>query len=219
MALVVEIWSDIACPWCYVGKRRFDAALAEFEHRDEVKVVWRSFELDPSAPPEREGDRLERLARKYGVSREQAEGMDRHITAEAASAGAELRLDLSRGGNTFDAHRLLKLAAEHGRQSELKERLLRAYHAEGELLSDAATLERLAVETGLPAEGARGLLRGDRFADDVRADERLAAQLGISAVPFFVADGTTALSGAQPMELFSTLLTRAWEAHSPAASA
>jgi predicted DsbA family dithiol-disulfide isomerase len=207
----VEIWSDIACPWCWIGKRRFEQALAAFEHRDRVEVVWRSFELDPEAPPEREGDRTERLARKYGTSREQAEAMERHIAGEAATEGIELRFDIARGGNMFDAHRIVHLGKAHGRQGEVKERLMRAYLGEGELLSDAATLERLAAETGLPADEAGELLAGDRFADDVRADERTAAELGISAVPFFVAERAIAASGAHPPELLGKVLERGWE--------
>jgi predicted DsbA family dithiol-disulfide isomerase len=213
----VEIWSDIACPWCWIGKHRFETALAGFEHRDEVEIVWRSFELDPDAPPEREGDRTERLARKYGTSREQAEAMERHIAAEAAKEGIELRFDIARGGNMFDAHRVVQLAKAHGRQDEVKERLMRAYLGEGELLSDPATLERLAMEAGLPGDEVAELLAGERFAAEVRDDERTAAELGISAVPFFVADRAIAASGAQPPELFAKLLSRAWDSASGAA--
>ncbi|HXP29216.1 MAG TPA: DsbA family oxidoreductase, partial [Solirubrobacteraceae bacterium] len=123
----VEIWSDIACPWCYVGKRRFEAALAQFEHRDDVTVTWRSFELDPDAPHERDGDRAERLAQKYGMSVEQAHEAERSLTATAAGDGLELRFDIARSGTTFDGHRIVHLAAEYGLQDAIKERLLRAY--------------------------------------------------------------------------------------------
>ncbi len=148
----VEIWSDIACPWCYVGKRRFEAALERFSHRDEVEVVWRSFELDPGAPPERGGDRAAHLASKYGMSVEQAREVERSMTATAAGEGLEFRLDIARAGNTFDGHRLIHLAAEHGCQDAMKERLLRAYFSEGELVSDRDTLVRLGAEVGLPAD-------------------------------------------------------------------
>jgi predicted DsbA family dithiol-disulfide isomerase len=143
-AMHVEIWSDIACPWCYVGKRRFEAALASFEHRDEVQVTWRSFELDPAAPREREGDGATRLAEKYGTTRERALEMHRHMTDVAAADGLDFRFDLARGGNTFDAHRMLHLAAAHGVQDVLKERLMRAYLTEGELIADHAVLLRRA---------------------------------------------------------------------------
>ena len=206
----VEIWSDIACPWCYVGKRRFEAALAAFEHRDEVRVTWRSFELDPSAPREREGDGAAHLARKYGTSREQALAMHQRMTATAAEDGLDFRFDLARGGNTFDAHRLVHLAEAHGVQDAMKERLMRAYLTEGELMSDAATLERLAVEVGVPADAVRQMLATDRYAAEVRDDERTATSLGITAVPFFVIDRRIGAAGAQPPEVLGELLRRGW---------
>ncbi len=206
----VEIWSDIACPWCYVGKRRFEAALSAFEHRDEVRVTWRSFELDPSAPPAREGDGATHLARKYGTSREQALAMHERMTATAAEDGLDFRFDLARGGNTFDAHRLVHLAEAHGMQDAIKERLMRAYLTEGELMSDHATLERLATEVGLPADEVRDMLATDRFAADVRGDEQTATSFGISAVPFFVVDRQIGAAGAQPPEVLGELLRRAW---------
>jgi len=209
--LKVEIWSDIACPWCYVGKRRFEAALAGFEHRDQVEVSWRSFELDPGAPREREGDRVEQLARKYGTSREQAEKMHEQMTAVAAGEGLEFRFDIARSGNSFDAHRLTHLAAAHGRQDAMKERLFRAYLTEGEVIGDPAVLERLGLEVGLPEDELRELLAGDRYAAEVREDEQLAASLAITAVPFFVVDRAIAASGAQPPELLRDLLERAWD--------
>jgi predicted DsbA family dithiol-disulfide isomerase len=209
----VEIWSDIACPWCYIGKRRFESALAAFEHRDDVTVTWRSFELDPVAPRERDADGATHLAEKYGTSREQALAMHQRMTDVAAEEGLEFRFDRARGGNTFDAHRLLHLAAAHGAQDAMKERLMRAYLTEGEAIGDPETLERLAIDAGLPADEVRELLAGDRFADEVRGDERTAAQLGIHAVPFFVVDRAMGASGAQPPEVFAELLRRGWEAH------
>ncbi|MEA2385179.1 MAG: hypothetical protein QOH72_5150 [Solirubrobacteraceae bacterium] len=211
----VEIWSDIACPWCYIGKRRFETALAGFEHRDDVTVTWRSFELDPTAPRERDVDGATHLAEKYGTSREQALAMHERMTGVAAEEGLEFRFDRARGGNTFDAHRLLHLAAAHGAQDATKERLMRAYLTEGEAIGDPETLERLAIDAGLPADEVRELLAGDRFADEVRADEGTAAQLGIHAVPFFVLDRAMGASGAQPPEVFAELLRRGWEARSP----
>jgi predicted DsbA family dithiol-disulfide isomerase len=211
----VEIWSDIACPWCYVGKRRFEAALAAFEHRDEVTVTWRSFELDPEAPRERPVDGATHLAEKYGTSREQALEMQQRMTDVAAGEGLDFRFDLARGGNTFDAHRLLHLAAAHGAQDAMKERLMRAYLTEGEPIGDPAALERLGTEAGLPADEVRDLLAGDRFAAEVREDERTAMQFGIHAVPFFVVDRAIGASGAQPSEVFGELLRRGWEARSP----
>jgi predicted DsbA family dithiol-disulfide isomerase len=212
----VEIWSDIACPWCYVGKRRFEAALAGFEHRDDVTVTWRSFELDPTAPRKREVDGATHLAEKYGTSRDQALAMHQRMTDVAAGEGLEFRFDLARGGNTFDAHRLTHLAAAHGLQDAMKERLMRAYLTEGEPIGDPEALGRLAIEVGLPEDEVRELLAGDRYADEVREDERTAAQFGIHAVPFFVVDRALGASGAQPAEVFGELLRRGWETRKPA---
>ena len=205
----VEIWSDMACPWCHIGKRRFEEALAGFEGREEVSVIWRSFELDPQAPRERDVDGADHLAAKYGTSRDDALAMQANMTEVAAQEGLSFRFDLSRGGNTFDAHRLLHLARVHDCQDAVKERLFRAYLSEGEPIGDPQVLERLAVEVGLPGDEVRDLLSGDRFAAAVRDDERTAAALGISAVPFFVVDRSIGASGAHPPEALRELLRRA----------
>jgi len=205
----VEIWSDIVCPWCYVGKRRFEAALEQFAHRAEVTVTWRSFELDPGAPRERDVDGATHLAEKYGTSRVQAEHMQAHMTEVAAGEGLDFRFDRARAGNTFDAHRLLHLAEAHGRQDALKERFMRGYLTEGEPIGDPEALQRLAVDAGLPEDEVREVLATDQYADAVRDDERTASGLGISAVPFFVVDRSIGASGAQPAELLLDLLRRA----------
>jgi predicted DsbA family dithiol-disulfide isomerase len=194
----VDIWSDIACPWCYIGKRRFEEALARFPQADEVTVTWRSFELDPEAPAQRAGDPDEALAAKYGMTLEQAQDARAQLAATAADDGLEMHLDIQRQGNTFDAHRLIHLAAEHGLQDAMKGRLMRAYFVEGELVSDHETLIALGVDVGLDADEARTTLTGDRFADAVRADEATAQTLGISAVPTFIVDHSLGLSGAHP---------------------
>jgi predicted DsbA family dithiol-disulfide isomerase len=214
----VEIWSDIACPWCYIGKRRFEAALAEFEHRDEVHVRWRSFELDPEAPSERVGDRAERLAQKYGMTIEQARAAEQQLTGVAADEGLAFRFDIARSGTTFDAHRVVHLAEDHGLQDAMKERLLRAYFIEGELMSDHDTLVRLAAEVGLEEQEIHELLAGDRYAQEVRDDERTADQFGISAVPTFVVDRRLGASGAQPPDALLELLRQGWAKRSPAAT-
>jgi predicted DsbA family dithiol-disulfide isomerase len=206
----IEIWSDIACPWCYIGKRRFEQALAQFEHADELRVTWRSFELDPEAPKERTGDRTARLAEKYGMSVERAREIEAHLVATAAEDGLEFRFETARGGSTFDAHRIVHLAAEHALQDEMKERLLRAYFTEGQLMGDEPTLARLAVEVGLPAEEVRDTLAGDRFAEQVREDERTAQRLGITAVPTFVVDRALGISGAQPPAALLETLREGW---------
>ncbi len=213
-AVNIEIWSDVVCPWCYIGKRRFERALASFGHPGEVTVTYRSFELDPDAPAQRAGNHAEQLARKYGMTVAQAEQASRQMTERAAADGLEFRFDLIRGGNTFDAHRLLHLAKDHGLQPELKERLLHATFTEGLPIADQPTLVRLAGETGLPAAQVQAVLDGDAYADAVRADEQQAARYGITGVPFFVADGAYAVSGAQPPEVLLQLLLRAYDGES-----
>jgi predicted DsbA family dithiol-disulfide isomerase len=197
--LTVEIWSDIVCPWCYIGKRRFEAALAEFPH--EVQTVWRSFELDPGAPATREHTATEHLAAKYGMSLEQAETSHVQMTELAAQEGLEYHFDKTRGGNSFDAHRLIHLAAADGKQAEAQERVMRAYFTDGVAIGDREQLVALAADIGLDADEARAALDGDAYADAVREDERLAQRIGIQGVPFFVLDRRYGVSGAQPAEI------------------
>jgi predicted DsbA family dithiol-disulfide isomerase len=215
----VEIWSDIACPWCYVGKRRFEAALEQFEHRDDVTVTWRSFELDPGAPAEREGSHAELIAAKYGRTLEQVAEMDAQLTAVAAAEGIAMDFAGIRSGNTFDGHRLVHLAAAHGLQEAMEERLFRAYFTENALMSDHDTLIALAVEVGVPAGEAREVLLTERHAEDVRDDERTAQDAGISAVPCFVIDRKLGASGAQPPEELLRFLQHGWAQREPAPTA
>jgi predicted DsbA family dithiol-disulfide isomerase len=214
----IEIWSDIACPWCYIGKRRFEAALEQFEHRDDVNVIWRSFELDPGAPHERTGDRAERLAQKYGMTVEQAREAEQRLTSAAKDEGLAFRFDIARSGTSFDAHRLVHLAEAHRLQDAMKERLLQAYFTEGELMSDHDTLVRMALEVGLEEQEVRELLAGERYADEVREDERTAGELGISAVPTFVVDRKLGASGAQPPDALLDFLQQGWARHDPAST-
>jgi predicted DsbA family dithiol-disulfide isomerase len=208
----VEIWSDIVCPWCYIGKRRFEAALARFEHQDEVEVTWRSFELDPNASPRSAGTLDELLARKYGQTKEQAAAGHARLTALAAEDGLEYHFDRAQHGNTFDAHRLTHLAASHDLQDVMEERLMRAYFTEGLPISDPDTLVRLAAEVGMDGEEARTVLAGDAYAAETRADEERAAAFGIRGVPFVVVDEAYGVSGAQPAEVFLDALEKGWAA-------
>lgn len=214
-AVHIEIWSDVVCPWCYIGKRRFEVALASFAYAHDVTLSYRSFELDPAAPALRTGTHAEHLARKYGMAVEEAEQLDQQMTHRAAAEGLDFRFDIIRAGNTFDAHRLLHLAKDHGVQPELKERLMRATFTEGLPIADKNTLERLAAEVGVPASEARAVLASDAHAGAVREDERQAARYGITGVPFYVADGRYAVSGAQPTEVFVELLRRAHAENEP----
>jgi predicted DsbA family dithiol-disulfide isomerase len=202
----IEIWSDIACPWCYVGKRRFEQALSQFEHRDDVEVVWRSFELDPSAPRGYEESQAELLAKKYGMPVEQAQAMNARMTGEAKKEGLSFDFEKSQPGNTFDAHRLIHLAAAHGKREAMVERLFAGYLTEGAAIGEKDTLQRLATEVGLDAEQVREVLDGSAYADAVRADEGRARTFGISGVPFFAIDERYGVSGAQtPDVLLETL--------------
>ncbi|MFD5076879.1 DsbA family oxidoreductase [Streptomyces sp. NPDC058371] len=213
----VEIWSDIACPWCYVGKARFEKALDAFPHRDEVEVVHRSFELDPGRAKGDTGLVLPMLAKKYGMSEAQARAAEDRLGENAAAEGLEYRTEGRDHGSTFDMHRLLHLAKEHGRQDELVGLLYRANFAEERsVFDDDERLVELAVAAGLDADAARKVLADPAaYADDVRADEREAAELGATGVPFFVLDRKYGVSGAQPVESFTQALTQAWGERSP----
>lgn len=211
----VEIWSDVMCPWCAVGKARFERALEAFPHRDEVEVRWRSFELDPAAPAEKDGDYVSLLAAKYGTSPQEAQRMVDTMTATAAGEGLDFHFERVRPGNTFDAHRLLHLAADRGLQHELKDRLLTAYLTEGEAVGRAEVLQRLAAEVGLDEVEVKEVLFGDAYAEAVRADERQAMAYGIRGVPFFVLDGRYGISGAQPADVLADALAQAHAASRP----
>jgi len=211
-ALRIDIWSDIACPWCYVGKRRLERALRDFPHQDQVEVVWHSFELDPSAPPERDPkvSHAERLAQKYGISVSQAKQNSERLRETARGEGLSFDFEHIRSGNMFDAHRLVHLGKARGKQHEVKERFMKGYLEEGALMSDHGTLTRLAVEAGLDEGEVADVLSSEQFAAEVRADEEQARELGISGVPCFVLDERYAVSGAQPATLLLSALHQAW---------
>ncbi|MFK4103038.1 DsbA family oxidoreductase [Streptomyces sp. NPDC019531] len=214
----VEIWSDIACPWCYVGKARFEKALEVFPHRDGVEVVHRSFELDPGRAKGDVQPVLAMLSKKYGMSEAQAQAGEENLGAQAAAEGLDYRTRDRDHGNTFDLHRLLHLAKEKGRQDELVQIFYRANFAEERSLFTEGDerLVELAVEAGLDAGEVRKVLADPTaYADEVRADEREAAELGANGVPFFVLDRKYGVSGAQPAEVFTQALTQAWGNRSP----
>ncbi len=215
----VEIWSDVVCPWCYIGKRHFEQALESFEHRDEVEVTWRSFELDPGHPRSYDGDLSQALADKYGTSREQARAMIDGMSERARSVGLDYDLHNAVPTNTFDAHRLIHLATERGHQDLAEERLFTAYMTEGADVGDHGTLVRLAGEIGLDEAEAEAVLAGSDYADAVREDERRAGQIGVTGVPFSVIDGAFGISGAQPAELMLSGLRQAHAAATERAEA
>jgi len=198
----IEIWSDVICPWCYIGKRRFEKALMQFGQRENINVIWRSFELDPHSSPQYPDTLEEMLARKYGVSRQEAAAMNMRVTAVAKEIGLEYRLTNARPGNTFDAHRLLHFAAAQQLGDRATERIMHAYFSESLPVGERAALARLAPEFGIAESEALVILESDDYSDAVRADESRAAEFGITGVPFFVFDEKSGISGAQPVEVF-----------------
>jgi predicted DsbA family dithiol-disulfide isomerase len=210
----IEIWSDVACPWCYIGKRRFEAALSEFPHRDSVEVTWRSYQLDPSLPEHYDGTELEYLSTRKGMAADQVSQMFDHVAAQAKGEGLDFRFDRIVVANSFKAHRLIHLAAAHGVQDAAKERLLSGHFEQGKDIGSTEYLTSLALELGLDAAEVAELFASDKFAEDVRQDFADARALGISGVPFFVIDRKFGLSGAQPVETFRQALEQGWqEAH------
>ncbi|AYB43658.1 DsbA family oxidoreductase [Paenibacillus lautus] len=211
----VEIWSDFMCPFCYIGKRRFESALEQFPHKNQVEVVYRSFELDPNASYKPGVSMDELLAAKYGMSVEQAKAANANVTQQAAGVGLTYHMDRVIPANSFDAHRLVHFAAQHGKMKDMTERLFRAYFTDAENLEDKNLLADLAAEVGLEQEQAMAVLESDAFQSEVRADEAAATNLGIRGVPFFVLGGKYAVSGAQPLEVFTDALDKAYREANP----
>jgi predicted DsbA family dithiol-disulfide isomerase len=211
----VEIWSDIACPWCYIGKRRFEKALATFPHRDEVEVQWRSYQLDPTLPDHHDGTELDYLVDRKGMSREQVQGMFDQVTAIAAEEGLRYDFGSVVVANSFSAHELLHLAKARGLGDAVKEALLSAHFEHGEDIGDRAVLVRIGTQAGLDAAEIARDLETHSWRDAVVADVTAANSLGIRGVPFFVLDGKYGVSGAQPTELFTQALEQAWRESHP----
>jgi predicted DsbA family dithiol-disulfide isomerase len=205
----VEIWSDVVCPWCYIGKGRFEKALARFDHSDEVEVVWRSFQLHPEHPKGVREPLEESLAVKIGGTVEQVRVMNDHVKTLAAAEGLYYDVESYTLVNTFDAHRLTHLAKAHGLGAELHERFLRAQLIEGEVLDDADTLVRLSAEIGVPEDDARRVLEDDDYTADVNEEIRELRALGGNGVPFFVIDRRYGISGAQSTEVILRALETA----------
>ena len=205
----VEIWSDVICPWCYIGKRRFDIALANFAQRESVTLVWRSFELDTESPPQYSVTLEEMLAQKYDISPQDAAEMNARVTGHAKEVGLEYHLNAARPGNTFDAHRLLHFAASRQLGNQAAERVMQAYFSESLAVGDRAALARLATEFGLTESEVLDMFASDAYTAEVRADQARAAKLNITSVPYFVIDEKIGISGAQPVEVFAQALQQA----------
>lgn len=215
----IDIWSDIGCPFCYLGTTQLSLALAEFEHNHDVEVVHHSFQLDPGAPFETDETLNEMLSNRKGFSVEQAESANQRVAHMFEAVNLSMNYKQAIPVNTFNAHRLGHFAATHGKQEEMLTRLFKAYFTDGMSVADLDTLVELAGEVGLDKEQARAVLQSDEYADAVRADIDQAARYGIHGVPFFILDGKYAISGAQGTEAFSQALQQIWqELHQSAAS-
>lgn len=207
-SVVVEVWSDIACPWCYIGKRRFAAALEKFEHRDQVRVQWRSYQLLPDRPVGARISNIDEVAARKGLSAAEAQQLAARVTAAAAEDGLVMDFAIAISANTFDAHRLVHLAGD--RTDEVMEALFRAHFTQGRVVDDREELVAIAAEVGLDADEIRAALETDTAADQVRAETEEAQRLGINGVPFFAANRAIGVSGAQPVEVFTQLLEQAF---------
>lgn len=207
----VEIWSDIMCPFCYIGKRQFEKGLQAFPHNEEVKIIWRSFQLDPGMRYEPGKTIHQVLADKKRLSLEQAKQLNKHVSNSAKELGLEYNLDKAVPANTFHAHRLSHLAATYNLQNEIEERLFYAYFTEGKNIGDLGVLFELGIAIGLPEKELRDTLETNAFTDDVNQDFDQAKEFGIRGVPFFVINEKYAVSGAQHADLFTEVLQTAWE--------
>lgn len=208
----IDVWSDVVCPWCYLGKRRLELAVADHPRRDELEIYFHSYELDPTAPVGDDRPMTELIAKKYGIPLEHAEAGQANLTALAAEVGLEYRLDLTRRANTFDAHRLLHFARDRGVQAEVAEGLFAAYFTEGRDIADAAVLREIALAAGFDAGDVSELAGSDSYGQHVRRDEEAALELGVTGVPFFLFAMKYALSGAQSPEILRKVIDRAFEA-------
>jgi len=211
----VEIWSDVVCPFCYIGKRKFEKALEGFEAKDKVAIEWRSFQLDPDMEYVPGQSVHEYLSKRKGTSAVEGKRMNDAMTAMAKEVGLEYNFDKAIVNNTFNAHRLLHFAKEKGLQNEMKERLFRAYYTEGKNVGDIDTLALLGEEVGLQAEEIRTVLQSEKYAQDVLLDQYKAQQIGANGVPFYVFNNKYAVSGAQPSEVFAQVLEKVWEEEKP----
>lgn len=209
--LSVDIYSDIACPWCFIGKRRFEKAVEALPFSEKIDVKWHAFQLDPSLPDHYEGSELDYLVKAKGMPADQVAGMLQHVAEQAAAEGLSYDFDALRPANSFTALRLLALAKNHDMGNAMKEALLSAHFEKGLDTGDKETLQRIAEHIGLDAAEAAEVLTGDKYTDEVRADGVRARELGVSGVPFFILDNKYGISGAQPSEVFEQALSQVWK--------
>lgn len=206
----VDVWADVLCPFCYLGKRHFEKALSAFDHKSNVLVVWHSYQLNPEAQKEYKGDIYDLMAEKFGKTRQWSMDHTKYMQKEAAEAGLTYNYDIMKPTNTFDAHRLIQLAATHGLQDKAEEALFHAYFTEGKNISDAATLIQIGTTLGLSEAEVKAMLQSNAYADKVHADEKAAEDLRVPGVPYFVINGRYKIDGAQPPQTFLKTLEKAW---------
>lgn len=206
----VDIWSDVRCPFCYIGKHKFEAALEQFAHKDQIAVEWHSFELDPAMETDTTVDANSYLAERKGVSKERAMQMHQHVQQSADSVGLHFAFDKMVMANSFNAHRLIQLSKLKGCANELEEALFKAQFEEGKNIDDIEVLKSIGKTAGLDEQDIDHVLESDAYTNEVRADEAIAQKIGINGVPFFVLDNKYGVSGAQPQEVFLSALQQAW---------
>jgi predicted DsbA family dithiol-disulfide isomerase len=213
--MTIEIWSDVMCPFCYIGKRHFENALAQFEHRDQVNIVWKSFQLDPTMTyvPGKSMDQM--LAEKKGWTLEYAKEMNAYVVDMAAKSGLKYNMDIAVPANSFDAHRFTHFAQSKGKQDAAEEALFNAYFCQGKNVSDAAVLAELGVSIGLDGQEILDMLKTNQFKAEVEQDLYEAQQVGARGVPFFVLERKYAISGAQPVDTFVSALNQMWSEQQP----
>ena len=209
--LKVQIWSDIMCPFCYIGKRRIEEALSLFEHKDAVAIEWKSFQLDATFKASADDNMVDHLAKKYGKEKDWAQGMLDNMTQNAKNAGLDFHFEKAILANSFNAHRLLHLAKKYQLANDLEELLFKAYLTEGKNINDNSTLKELGVSVGLNAVEIDEVLNSDAYGNDVKKDIQNANAIGVQGVPFFVFDNKYAVSGAQPATAFLEILQKAWD--------
>ncbi len=211
----VEIWSDIVCPFCYIGKRKFESALAAFDIKEQVEIVWHSFQLDSDMIPVLGQTVNQYLAERKGVSPEKGKEMNDYMSNIAKEVGLEYNFDKAIITNTMDAHRLLHLAKTTGVQNEVKEKLFAAYYTDGKDVGDTETLVQIGESAGLESDKIRAMLQSNQYLKEVRIDQFRGEQLGVQAVPFFVFNNKYAVSGAQSAEVFTNVLQKVWDEEKP----
>ncbi|MBC7695441.1 MAG: DsbA family oxidoreductase [Burkholderiales bacterium] len=209
----VEIWSDVMCPFCYIGKRKFEKALEQFPHKKYINIIWKSFQLDPDSVTDPNLNTIDHLAKRKGWSKQQAQETTAHVTDIAKQVGLEFNFDKAVVANSFDAHRLSHLAKKYNKQNDLEEQLFKAYFTDGKNTADHKILTKIGMESGIEEQEIVNVLKSDQYAAEVHEDIVQAQKIGVQGVPFFVLDRKYAVSGAQEPEAFLETLIKAYEEH------